>query len=60
MICGNLGSKVWGIGFSKLPSLRAGKMGPLILFSSVMVTLELGRLASGTKEDVLINLYIYC
>jgi len=32
-------------------------MDPLILLSSVMVTLELGKLASGTKEDVLINSY---
>jgi len=55
-MCGNFGSLVWGIGSSELPSLRVGKMGPLILFSSVMVTLELGRLASGTKEDFLINL----
>ena len=32
-------------------------MGPLILFSSVTVTLELGRLSSGTKEEVLVNSY---
>jgi len=32
-------------------------MGPLILFSSVVVTLELGRLSSGTKGEVLVNSY---
>ena len=57
MVCGDFGSLVWGIGSSEHPSLRAGKMDPLILFSSVTVTLELGRLSSGTKGDVLINSY---
>ena len=58
MVCGNFGSLVWGIGSSEHPSLWVGKMDPLILFSSVMVTLELGRLSSGTKGDVSVNSYI--